>query len=152
TMATQPGLPPPYLGYATDNPASAGAISSTAAQLVQRAERKQTTPNAPWAQRLRLALLRKMGRVADRARRSEAVWRNAATPTMAAQTDAAVKLVQTQSIPSESEVALEMVGLSEAQRQRVRADRRRTQARQVLAQIAGRDDVVTADGVAGTGA
>lgn len=151
-MATQLGLPPHYLGYTTDNPASADAIRSTEAQLVKRAERKQTMLNAPWAQLLRLALLIKMGRVPDRARRIETVWRNPATPTMAAQTDAAVKLVQTQVIPSESEVALEMVGLSEAQRQRVRADRRRTQARQVLAQIAGRDDVVTADGVAGTGA
>lgn len=154
-MATQLGLPPHYLGYTTDNPASADAIRSTEAQLVKRAERKQTMLDAPWAQFLRLALLIRTGRVPDRARRIETVWRNPATPTMAAQTDAATKLVQAGIIPAESEVALEMVGLSEAQRQRVRADRRRTQARQTLAQIAGQADragAVTADGDAGTGA
>ncbi|MBQ1164473.1 hypothetical protein KBZ21_41550, partial [Streptomyces sp. A73] len=32
-MATQLGLPPHYLGYTTDNPASADAIRSSEAQL-----------------------------------------------------------------------------------------------------------------------
>ncbi|MBQ1165982.1 phage capsid protein, partial [Streptomyces sp. A73] len=36
-MATQLGLPPHYLGYTTDNPASADAIRSSEAQLVKRA-------------------------------------------------------------------------------------------------------------------
>jgi hypothetical protein len=151
-MATQLGLPPHYLGYTTDNPASADAIRSTEAQLVKRAERKQSMLDAPWAQVLRLALLIWHGDVPERARRIETVWRNPATPTMAAQTDAAVKLVQAGIIPAESEVALEMVGLSEAQRQRVRADRRRTQARQALAAIGDRAARVVDDAGSGTGA
>jgi Phage portal protein, SPP1 Gp6-like len=135
-MATQLGLPPHYLGYTTDNPASADAIRSTEAQLVKRAERKQAMLNTPWSQVLRLGLLVQRGELPDR--RIETVWRNPATPTMAAQTDAAVKLVQAGIIPAESEVTLEMVGLSEAQRQRVRSDRQRSQARQTLAQIGER--------------
>ncbi|MBQ1166669.1 phage capsid protein, partial [Streptomyces sp. A73] len=47
-------------------------------------------------------------------------------------TDAAVKLVQAGILPAEGEVVLEMAGLSEAQRQRVAAERRRAQGRQVL--------------------
>lgn len=137
-MATQLGLPPHYLGYTTDNPASADAIRSTEAQLVKRAERKQSMLSAPWGQVLRLALLVQRGEVPDRARRIETVWRNPATPTMAAQTDAAVKLVTAGIIPAESEVALEMVGLSEAQRQRIRSDRQRSQARATLARIGER--------------
>ena len=137
-MATQLGLPPHYLGYTTDNPASADAIRSTEAQLVKRAERKQTMLNAPWAQVLQLALLIWRGEVPERARRIETVWRNPATPTIAAQTDAAVKLVQTGIIPEDSEVALEMVGLTEAQRQRVRADRQRSAGRTQLARIGER--------------
>ncbi|GAA3957917.1 hypothetical protein GCM10023085_45520 [Actinomadura viridis] len=137
-MATQLGLPPHYLGYTTDNPASADAIRSTEAQLVKRAERKQAMLSTPWAQVLRLALLIWRGEVPDRARKLETVWRNPATPTMAAQTDAAVKLVQAGIIPADSEVALEMVGLSEAQRQRVRSDRQRAQGRAQLARIGER--------------
>jgi hypothetical protein len=134
-MATQLGLPPHYLGYTTDNPASADAIRSTEAQLVKRAERKQTLFETPWAQVLRLALLIKTGEIPDRARRIQTVWRNPATPTLAAQTDAATKLVQTGILPPDSDVTLEMVGLTEAQRQRVQADRARSQARQALAQL-----------------
>ncbi|WP_329521172.1 phage portal protein [Spirillospora sp. NBC_01491] len=137
-MATQLGLPPHYLGYTTDNPASADAIRSTEAQLVKRAERKQTMLSTPWAQVLKLGLLIKTGEIPDRARRIETVWRNPATPTMAAQTDAAVKLVSAGIIPADSEVALEMVGLSEAQRQRIRSDRQRSQARATLARIGER--------------
>jgi hypothetical protein len=137
-MATQLGLPPHYLGYTTDNPASADAIRSTEAQLVKRAERKQAMLNTPWAQVLRLALLIWRGDLPERARRIETVWRNPATPTMAAQTDAAVKLVQAGIIPADSEVALEMVGLTEAQRQRVRSDRQRSAGRAQLARIGDR--------------
>lgn len=151
-MATQLGLPPHYLGYTTDNPASADAIRSTEAQLVKRAERKQSMLSAPWAQVLRLALLIWHGEIPERARRIETVWRNPATPTMAAQTDAAVKLVSAGIIPPESEVALEMVGLTEAQRQRIRADRRRTQARQALAAIGDRAARAVDDAGSGTGA
>jgi hypothetical protein len=134
-MATQLGLPPHYLGYTTDNPASADAIRSTEAQLVKRAERKQTLFSTPWAQVLRLALLIKTGTIPDKAKRIETVWRNAATPTLAAQTDAAVKLVAQGILPPDSDVTLEMVGLTEAQRQRVQADRTRSQARQQLSQL-----------------
>jgi hypothetical protein len=149
-MATQLGLPPHYLGYTTDNPASADAIRSTEAQLVKRAERKQSMFSTPWSQVLRLALLIGTGELPDRARRIETVWRNPATPTMAAQTDAAVKLVQAGIIPADSEVTLEMVGLSEAQRQRVRADRQRSQARAQLARIGERvNRVRPAGGVSG---
>ncbi|TYK45162.1 phage portal protein [Actinomadura decatromicini] len=131
-MATQLGLPPHYLGYTTDNPASADAIRSTEAQLVKRAERKQTVLSAVWGNVLRLALLVANGEVPDRARRIETVWRNAATPTIASQTDAAVKLVQTGILPADSDVTLEMVGLTESQRQRVQSDRRRARGATLL--------------------
>lgn len=134
-MATQLGLPPHYLGYTTDNPASADAIRSSEAQLVKRAERKQTLFSTPWQQVFRLALLIMTGDLPDRARRIETVWRNPATPTMASQTDAAVKLVQAGILPADSDVTLELVGLSEGQRQRVHADRRRAQGRQMLAEL-----------------
>ncbi|MFE9382377.1 phage portal protein [Streptomyces sp. NPDC007025] len=131
-MATQLGLPPHYLGYTTDNPASADAIRSSEAQLVKRAERRCRRFGGAWSDVMRLALWVRDGEPPERTRRIECVWRDPATPTVAQQTDAAVKLVQAGILPADGEVVLEMAGLSEDQRQRVAAERRRSQGRQVL--------------------
>jgi len=127
-MSAQFGLPPHMLGYTTDNPASADAIRSTEAKLVKRSERRIRRFGSRWEEAMRLALWVRDGEPPDRTRRIESVWRNPATPTVAAQADATVKLVQAGIIPADSDVTLEMAGLSEGQRQRVRADRRRSAA------------------------
>ncbi|CAL9665529.1 hypothetical protein SUDANB1_07191 [Streptomyces sp. enrichment culture] len=128
-MSSQFGLPPHMLGYTTDNPASADAIRSTEAKLVKRSERRIRRFGAAWQQAMRLALWVRDGEPPDKTRRIETVWRNPATPTVAAQVDATVKLVQAGVLPADSDVTLEMAGFTEAQRQRVAADRRRTAAR-----------------------
>lgn len=135
-MASQFGLPPHMLGYTTDNPASADAIRSTEAKLVKRAERRSRRYGAAWQQAMRLALWVRDGEEPDKARRIETVWRNPATPTVAAQADATVKLVQAGILPADSDVALEMAGLTENQRQRVVADRRRSRGTSVLDRLA----------------
>ncbi|MDQ0791970.1 phage portal protein [Streptomyces sp. B1I3] len=127
-MSAQFGLPPHMLGYTTDNPASADAIRSTEAKLVKRSERRIRRFGSAWQQAMRLALWVRDGEPPEKTRRIETVFRNPATPTVAAQTDATVKLVQAGIIPADSDVALEMAGLTEGQRQRVRADRRRSSA------------------------
>ncbi|WP_407563319.1 phage portal protein [Streptomyces sp. 184] len=129
-MATQLGLPPHMLGYTSDNPASADAIRSSEGMLVKKAERRIRRFSATHRDSMRLALWMWRGQVPDG--RIECVWRNPATPTIAAQTDAAVKMVQAGLLPPDSDVALEMAGLSEDQRQRVAAERRRAQGRQIL--------------------
>lgn len=125
-MSAQFGLPPHMLGYTTDNPASADAIRSTEAKLVKRSERRIRRYGAAWQQAMRLALWVRDGEPPDKTRRIETVWRNPATPTVAAQADATVKLVQAGILPADSDVTLEMAGLTEGQRQRVRADRSRS--------------------------
>ncbi|MGW7087515.1 phage portal protein [Streptomyces sp. NPDC054871] len=135
-MSSQFGLPPHMLGYTTDNPASADAIRSTEAKLVKRSERRIRRYGAAWQQAMRLALWVRDGVPPDKSRRIETVWRNPATPTVAAQADATVKLVQAGILPADSDVTLEMAGLSEGQRQRVRADRRRANGRSVLDRLA----------------
>jgi hypothetical protein len=134
-MATQLGLPPHMLGYTSDNPASADAIRSSEGMLVKKAERRIRRFGATHRDAMRLALWVRDGEPPDKSRRIEAVWRNPATPTLAAQTDAAVKMVQSGLLPQDSDVALEMAGLTEDQRQRVAAERRRAQGRQVLAAL-----------------
>ncbi|MDX5563760.1 phage portal protein [Streptomyces sp. ID05-04B] len=128
-MSSQFGLPPHMLGYTTDNPASADAIRSTEAKLVKRSERRIRRFGHAWQQAMRLALWVRDGEPPDKTRRIDTVWRNPATPTVAAAADATVKLVQAGILPADSDVTLEMAGLAEGQRQRVAADRRRTAGR-----------------------
>ena len=127
-MSSQFGLPPHMLGYTTDNPASADAIRSTEAKLVKRSERRIRRFGAAWQQSMRLALWVRDGEPPEKTRRIETVWRNPATPTVAAQVDATVKLVQAGVLPADSDVTLEMAGFTEAQRQRITVDRRRSAA------------------------
>ena len=116
-VASLTGLPPHYLGFTTDNPASADAIRSNEARLVKRAERKQRGFGGSWEQAMRLA-----DRIATRAwrpelRNLEVLWRDAATPTLAQKSDAAVKLVSAGIVPPE--YGQELIGLSATARQRI---------------------------------
>jgi hypothetical protein len=135
-MATQLGLPPHMLGYTSDNPASADAIRSTEAKLVKKAERRTRRFGAAWQQAMRLALWVRDGEPPDKTRQIECVWRNPATPTIAASTDAAVKLVQAGILPADSDVTMELAGFTEGQRQRVAADRRRAQGANLVDRLA----------------
>jgi hypothetical protein len=142
-MATQLGLPPHMLGYTSDNPASADAIRSSEAMLVKKAERRIRRFGATWRDAMRLALWVRDGEPPDKTRRIECVYRNPATPTLAAQTDAAVKLVQAKILPADSDVVLEMAGLTEGQRQRVAADRRRAAGTRLLDRLSQMTDPAT---------
>ncbi|SDL27873.1 phage portal protein [Streptomyces indicus] len=127
-MASQLSVAPHVLGYSSDNPASADAIQFADNRQVKKAERRIRRFSATHRDAMRLALWFREGEPPPKERRIECVWRNPATPTLAAQTDATVKLVQQGIIPADSDVALEMAGLTEDQRRRVHADRRRAAA------------------------
>jgi hypothetical protein len=127
-MASQMSVAPHVLGYSSDNPASADAIRFADNRQVKKAERRIRRFGAAWQQAMRLALWVRDGEPPDKARRIETVWRNPATPTVAAQVDATVKLVQAGVLPADSDVTLEMAGFTEGQRQRIAVDRRRSAA------------------------
>jgi hypothetical protein len=117
-VASVTGLPPHYLGMSTDNPASADAIRSSEARLVKRAERKQRTFGGTWERVMRLAMLVEGMNPADAAG-LETVWRDAATPTVAARADAVTKLVAAGILPVEA--AWDQLGYSPQYRARLRA-------------------------------
>ena len=125
-MSSQLSVPPHMLGYTSDNPASADAIRSAEGALVKKAERRIRRFSSTHRDAMRLGLWFRNGEPPPKERRIEAVWRNPATPTIAAQTDAAVKMVQAGILPADGDVVLEMAGLSEDQRKRVAAERRRS--------------------------
>lgn len=111
------GLPGDYLGYTSDNPASAEAIDASEARLVKRCERRQRTFGGAWERVMRLALA-VMGRDPATATRLETVWRNPATPTEAAIMDAATKGLQSGLLDAEE--GREMIGMSVERRRRMR--------------------------------
>jgi hypothetical protein len=152
-MATQLGLPPHMLGYTSDNPASADAIRSSEGMLIKKAERRQRRFGASWVQAMRLALWVQNGEPPDKQKVIEPIWRNAATPTVAASTDAAVKLVTANILPAESDITLQMVGLTQSQIMQVQADRKRLGGQQaaaaILARLDGLQQIGNVDAAAG---
>lgn len=86
-------LPPHYMQFAAANPPSADAIRSSEAQLVKRAERKQSVFGGSWEQVMRIAA-RIAGIDIGDMRLLETVWRDASTPTVAQVSDASVKKLQ----------------------------------------------------------
>jgi hypothetical protein len=142
-MASQLSVAPHVLGYTSDNPASADAIRYADNAQIKKAERRIRRFSATHRDAMRLALWFRDGEPPPKERRIETVWRNPATPTLAAQVDAATKLVQTGILPADSDVVLEMVGLTEDQRRRVVTERRRNAGqasnRQLLDRLAALD-------------
>jgi len=110
-------LPPHYLSFVGDNPASADAIRSSETQLVKRVERKHTYLGGAWEDVQRLVLRFKSGKWDPAARGLETQWRDPSTPTVAQKADAVVKLVQTGILPIEQ--AREDLGYSQEQRNRM---------------------------------
>ncbi|MEW2580137.1 phage portal protein [Streptomyces syringium] len=127
-------LPAHMLGYTTDNPASAEAIRSSEARLIKKAERRQRTFSGPWSRAMRLAL--QLTGATGPVPAVEIQWRDAATPTVAAQADATTKLVAAGVLPADSEVTLERAGIDRAQRQRIAVERRRSAGRAALDDLA----------------
>lgn len=135
-LAAEAGIPPTYLGFQTDNPASADAIRAGEARLVKRAERRQASFGRAWHEVGRLALLVRDGEVPDDydTRVSER-WRDASTPTRAASADEAAKLIGAGVLPSDSTVTYDRVGLSPAEQAKVAVDKRRAAGRALVATL-----------------
>jgi hypothetical protein len=139
-LAAEAGIPPTYLGFQTDNPASADAIRAGEARLIKRAERRQASFGRAWREVGRLSLLVRDGEVPeDYDSRVSVSWRDAATPTRAAAADEATKLVAAEILPSDSSVTYDRVGLSPDEQQRVQTDKRQQAGRQVIRALNGTD-------------
>lgn len=110
-------LPPHYMAFSGDNPASADALRSAETQLVKRVERKHTYLGGAWEDVQRLVLRFQTGAWDPAARSLETIWRDPSTPTVAQVADAVVKKVQAGIIPVEQ--AREDLGYTPEQRSRM---------------------------------
>lgn len=124
-LAAEAGLPASYLGYATDNPASADAIRAGEARLVKRAERRQAVFGQAWLEVARIALLVRDGRLPDDFSSVSVRWRDAATPTRAASADEAAKLIGVGVLTPDSTVTYDRVGLDPDEQRQIDSDKRR---------------------------
>ena len=119
-VAALTGLPPHYLGFSTENPASADAIRSSESRLVKRAERKQRVFGGSWEQVMRLCQLF-AGRTHQRMRLGmETVWRDPSTPTEAAKADKILKLMSGTNPVLSRQGAWDELGWSQARKDRER--------------------------------
>lgn len=119
-VASYTGLPPQYLSFNSDNPASAEAIHASESRLVKTCERKARMFGGSWEQAMRLAM-KVMGKpVPTEYRRLETVWRDPSTPTYAAKADAANKLYANGSGPVPKEQIRIDLGYTATQREQQR--------------------------------
>lgn len=117
----QYGLPQQYMGYYSDNPASAEGIKASESRLVKRAERAQGFLEDPWetVQRIVLAVMERDPALGDRI---ETVWRDPSTPTKASMQAAASQAYTAGYIDEEQ--AQEDAGYTVAQRKRMEQRRK----------------------------
>jgi hypothetical protein len=91
-VASYTGLPPQYLSFQSDNPASAEAIKSSESRLVKKCERKARMFGGAWEEVMRLGKLVLGDEVSTDMQRLETMWRDPSTPTYASKADAVTKL------------------------------------------------------------
>jgi hypothetical protein len=132
-VASIAGLPPHYLGQATDNPASADAIRSAAARLIKRSERVQRSFGGSDERTMRLVRRFQTGEWDPRMLRLETIWRDASTPTIAQKADAAVKLHAERIVPTRQ--TREDLGYTQAQIARMEEEDAKAQAADPVTQM-----------------
>jgi hypothetical protein len=135
-MAAETAIPASYLGFQTDNPASADAIRQMEARLVKRAERRQRQFGRTWGEVARLALLVRDGSIPEEAKEIRPVWRDASTPTRAAAADEAVKLISAGVLLPDSEITYNRIGLSETDKQVLKEEKKLASATNLVANLA----------------
>lgn len=129
------GLPVTSLGIVSDNPASAEGVHAVREDLLVTARDATNGFTPSWVRTMQTAVQLKnnLTEVPDELKRLTVRWADPATPSRSAAADAAMKLVSSGILPADSDVALEMVGLSNADMLRVQAHRKRKDAPNRLA-------------------
>jgi len=136
-LAGETAIPVAYLGYPADgNPASADAIRALESRLVKKAERRQKQFGRTWQEVARLALLIRDGEVPPEFSQVRPIWRDPATPTVAAAADAAVKLITAGVLTPDSEVTYNRLGFTDTDKAQLARDKATSSAVSLVAQIA----------------
>lgn len=145
-LAAESGMPAPYLGFVTDNPASADSIRQQEYRLVKRAERRQTSFGLGWREVAYLSLLFRDGSVDPEVfRQVGSKWRDASTPTRAAAADEATKLIAAEVLKPDSTVTYDRVGLSAQEQKQLEQERTRATVTDLVSNLRGASDKAQTD-------
>ena len=117
--AAYTGLPPQYLSFSDDNPASAEAIKASESRLVRHCEAVAAQFGAAWEQAMRVALVVMGQQLTVDHFRMETVWRDPSTPTFQAKADAVQKVYANGMGPIPLEQARIDMGYSPEQRRQM---------------------------------
>lgn len=129
------GVPANHLGFATDNPASEGALQQANSRLDKRSIRRAKQDDLGLIDLAEVALLWRDGALpAPGAIGSR--WQNPAMATPGAQADRATKLIASGVFPPDSDVTYDELGLNPEQIRRLKADKRRARGASVLGELA----------------
>jgi hypothetical protein len=112
-VAANGAIPQTYLGFMSDNPASADSIRALESRLIKRSERRVDSCGGSWAEVGRLAWM-----IKNKTReliKVDTDWGNPATPTMQADADWAIKLISAGVLQPNSVVTLNKLGLSKTE-------------------------------------
>ena len=145
-IAAETAIPASYLGFQTDNPASADAIRQMEARLVKRAERRQRQFGRAWTEVAKLVLLTRDGSIPAEAANVRPIWRDASTPTRAAAADEAVKLIQAGVLTPDSDIVYNRIGLSDSDKQVLKAEKAASSAQTFVANLADAARAATGGG------
>ncbi|MFF5793688.1 phage portal protein [Paeniglutamicibacter sp. NPDC012692] len=139
-FASETSLPVGSLGIVQDNPSSAEAIHAVKEDLLILAESAMDGFSPAWVRSMQTAVQLREGLVTLPAELNKLSvrWRDPSTPSRAQATDATMKLVAAGVIPATSEIALEMVGLSQTDIERIISERQREAAPKILDSILNR--------------
>lgn len=126
-VAADGAVPQTYLGFMSDNPASADSIRALESRLIKRSERRITSFGWSWGEVGRLCWMMKNG-VADLPR-LDTDWGNPATPTMQADADWAIKLIAAKVLSPNSTIARNRLGFSKSEQAIIEQENRREEAK-----------------------
>lgn len=126
-VAADGAVPQTYLGFMSDNPASADSIRALESRLIKRSERRITSFGWSWAEVGRLCWL--MKNPGEDVPRLDTDWGNPATPTMQADADWAIKLIAAKVLSPNSTVARNRLNFSKSEQAIIEQENRREEAK-----------------------
>lgn len=134
-IAAELNLPVSAFGIVQDQPASAESMDVVYRELVIEAETACDTFGIGWARSMQTGVILRddLDEATPELKRLRSKFRDPATPSRGAATDAVVKQVQTGILPPDSDVTLEALGYDSTTIARIQADRRRSRGAALLA-------------------
>lgn len=129
-VAADGAVPQTYLGFMSDNPASADSIRALESRLIKRSERRISSFGGSWREVGILAwMMRQKELSLGKVPSLDTDWGNPATPTMQADADWAIKLIGVQVLSPNSTVARNRLGFSKSEQKIIERENRIQEAK-----------------------